>query len=382
MSKEIVFTNAKVVTRTAVVEGSVCIDNGQIVSVDEGASAVGSAEDFDGDYLLPGLIEIHTDTVEKHFAPRATVIWPAPLAALASHDNQIAGSGITTVLNALGVGDYKGRDERRHALHNTFSILNEARQSVLMRAEHFIHLRCEISDPDVLDILSPYFDKEIVRLISLTDHTPGERQWRDLKVFRKYNASFDWAQNDDVFDAFVKQRQDIQRRHAPKNSAAIAEICQARSIPLASHDDTTEEHVKMAVAAGATLSEFPCTVDAAKFAHRNKLKTIAGAPNVVRGGSMAGNASALDFAREGLLDILSSDYMPVSLVHAPFILHDKLDISLPDAVAMASGNVADALGFDDRGKITPGKRADLVRVTLAGDVPVVREVWRQGARVS
>lgn len=372
----------KLVTRTAVIEGSVCVDNGLIVSVDEGASAVGSAEDFAGDYLLPGLIEIHADTVEKHFAPRATVIWPAPLAAFASHDNQIAGSGITTVLNALGVGDYKGRDARRHALHATFSILKKFRQSALMRADHFIHLRCEISDPDVLDILTPYFDEDIVRLISVTDHTPGERQWRDLNVFRKYNASFDWTQNDEVFDAFVTERQNIQRQHAPKNTAAIAEICQARGIPLASHDDTTEEHVKIAVAAGATLSEFPCTVDAARLAHRNNLKTIAGAPNVVRGGSMAGNASALDFARQGLFDILSYDYMPVSLVHAPFILNDELGIPLPDAVAMASGNVADALGFHDRGEIAPGKRADLVRVTLAGDVPVVREVWRRGARVS
>ena len=251
-----------------------------------------------------------------------------------------------------------------------------------MRADHFIHLRCEISDPDVLDILTPYFDEDIVRLISVTDHTPGERQWRDLNVFRKYNASFDWTQNDEVFDAFVTERQNIQRQHAPKNTAAIAEICQARGIPLASHDDTTEEHVKIAVAAGATLSEFPCTVDAARLAHRNNLKTIAGAPNVVRGGSMAGNASALDFARQGLFDILSYDYMPVSLVHAPFILNDELGIPLPDAVAMASGNVADALGFHDRGEIAPGKRADLVRVTLAGDVPVVREVWRRGARVS
>ena len=389
MSKDFVLTNAKVVTRTAVIEGSVSVENGLITYIDEGASSSASASasatstvDFAGDYLLPGLIEIHTDNIEKHFAPRPTVIWPAPLAALASHDNQIAGSGITTVLNALGVGDYKGRAERRHALHATFGIVKEAQEKDLLRVEHFFHLRCEVSDPELLDIVTPYFDEPIVRLASLTDHTPGERQWRDLAKFRKYNANFEWSQDDEDFDAFIEERQNIQREHAPKNRAAVIKICQERGISLASHDDTTEEHVKMAVESGVTLSEFPCTVDAARLAHEKNLKIIAGAPNVVRGGSLAGNASALDFAKEDLLDILSSDYMPVSLAHAAFILHGKLGIPLPDAIAKASANVADALGFDDRGEITPGKRADLVRVKLGGDVPVVREVWRQGVRIN
>lgn len=389
MSRDLILSNARIVTRTAVIEGSVCVENGLIRSVDDGASTVSSTTpivDFAGDYLLPGLIEIHTDNVEKHFAPRPTVIWPAPMAALASHDNQIAGSGITTVLNALGVGDYKGRDARRHALHATFGIVKEAQGNDLLRAEHFFHLRCETSDPDLLEIVTPYFDEPTVRLASLTDHTPGERQWRDLATFRKYHANFEWSQNDEDFKAFIAERQSIQREHATKNRAAVAKICQERGISLASHDDTTEEHVNMAIESGVTLSEFPCTIDAAKLAHEHNLKVIAGAPNVVRGGSLAGNASALDFAKEDFLDILSSDYMPVSLAHAAFILNDKLGVTLPDAVAKASANVADALGFDDRGEIAPGKRADMVRVTLskneAGDVPVVREVWRQGVRIN
>ena len=112
------------------------------------------------------------------------------------------------------------------------------------------------------------------------------------------------------------------------------------------------------------------------------LKNIAGAPNVVRGGSLAGNASALDIARQELLDILSSDYMPMSLAYAAFILHDKLGIPVSDVSAKASSNVADAHGFDDHGETAPGKRADLVRVTLVKDVPVVGEIWRQGMRIN
>jgi alpha-D-ribose 1-methylphosphonate 5-triphosphate diphosphatase len=382
MSATFTITNAKVITRDAVVEGSISVENGLIASVDDGGSGAADAQNFDGDYLLPGLIEIHTDNVEKHFAPRPTVVWPEAMAAVASHDNQIAGSGITTVLNALGVGDYKGRKARFHALKATFEILRDAEKCKLLRADHLFHLRCEVSDPNLIEMVTPFFDETIVRLVSITDHTPGERQWRDLKTFRKYHSNYEWSLKDEDFDAFIGERRKIQSQCAAKNRQSISDMCKQRGIVIASHDDTTPEHVALGIKEGVTLSEFPCTMEAARLAHDHDLKIIAGAPNVVRGGSLVGNASALDFAAEGLLDILSSDYMPVSLAHAPFILHEKLGVPLPDAVAKVSCNVADALGFKDRGEIVSGKRADFVRVTLADGVPIVRAVWRQGRRVS
>ncbi|MDB3952558.1 alpha-D-ribose 1-methylphosphonate 5-triphosphate diphosphatase [Alphaproteobacteria bacterium] len=372
--------NAKVVTRDSVIDGPVHIKDGYIARVagDAGEATI----DFEGDYLLPGLIELHTDNVEKHFAPRATVVWPEAIAALASHDNQISGSGITTVLNALGVGDYKGRKARYHALQETFKILKEEEHTKLLRADHMFHLRCEVSDPNLIDLVTPFFDETIVRMVSITDHTPGERQWRDLEKFREYHTGFEWAVRDEDFNAFIAKRQEIQGQCAGPNRSKIAKMCSQKDIALASHDDTTPEHVAMGLEEGVTLSEFPCTMEAARLGHKNGLKIIAGAPNVVRGGSLAGNASALDYAEEGMLDILSSDYMPVSLVHAAFILHQKLGLTLPTAVAKISCNTADALGFGDRGEICEGKRADLVRVTMAGDVPVVRQVWREGERIN
>ncbi|MBL25162.1 MAG: phosphonate metabolism protein PhnM [Rhodospirillaceae bacterium] len=380
MTASFSITNAKVITRDSVVDGPVRVEDGCIAGI--GGDAGDTTLDFEGDYLLPGLIELHTDNVEKHFAPRATVVWPEAIAALASHDNQIAGSGITTVLNALGVGDYKGRKARYHALQATFQILKEAKHTKLLRADHMFHLRCEASDPNLLDLVAPFFDDTIVRLVSITDHTPGERQWRDLEKFREYHTGFEWAVRDEDFNAFIEKRREIQGEVAGPNRSKIAEMCKRQGVVLASHDDTTPEHVAMGLEEGVTLSEFPCTMEAARLAHKQGLKIIAGAPNVVRGGSLAGNASALDYAAEGMLDILSSDYMPVSLAHAAFILHQKLGLKLPEAVAKVSCNTADALGFDDRGEILEGKRADMVRISMAGDVPVVRQVWRQGRRVN
>ncbi|MEE2995867.1 MAG: alpha-D-ribose 1-methylphosphonate 5-triphosphate diphosphatase [Pseudomonadota bacterium] len=380
MTYSFAITNAKVVTRDSVIDGPVRVENGTIAGI--GGHSSDAELDFEGDYLFPGLIEIHTDNVEKHFAPRPTVVWPEAIAALASHDNQIAGSGITTVLNALGVGDYKGRKARYHALQATFKILKEAKHTKLLRADHMFHLRCEVSDPNLLDLLAPFFDQTIVRLVSITDHTPGERQWRDLKKFREYHTGFEWAVRDEDFNAFIEKRRKIQGECAAPNRAEIANMCKGKGIVLASHDDTTPEHVAMGLEEGVTLSEFPCTMEAARLAHKSGLKIIAGAPNVVRGGSLVGNASALDYANEGMLDILSSDYMPVSLAHAAFILHQNLGLTLPEAVAKISCNTADALGFTDRGEICEGKRADLVRITMADNVPVVRQVWRQGRRIN
>jgi alpha-D-ribose 1-methylphosphonate 5-triphosphate diphosphatase len=379
MNGDLIIANARVVTRTAEFEGGVRVENGAIAAVDEGRSGLRAACDFEGDYLLPGLVEMHTDNVEKHFTPRPGVIWPTPIAALLAHDTQIAGSGITTVLNAAAIGDYRDRDARPYVLPATFEALEQAHSENLLRAEHFLHTRCEVSDPKVLEILEPYVDSPLIRLMSVMDHTPGDRQWRDLDKFRSYTAYRNWT--DAEFDAFIEQRREIQRKHSKPNRRAIAALCRDRGLPLASHDDTTEEHVEVAVATGVTISEFPCSKAAAAAARKHGLRTLMGAPNVVRGQSQAGNASALEMAAEGLLDGLSSDYMPVSLLHAAFILCEKLDASLPDAVAKTSINNAEMLGLDDRGEVAEGKRADLVRVRVSGGVPIVRTVWREGSRI-
>ncbi|GAA0570538.1 alpha-D-ribose 1-methylphosphonate 5-triphosphate diphosphatase [Caenispirillum bisanense] len=380
MSQEMILTNARVVCRDRVIDGgTVVVRDGLIAEVAEGTSALPGALDLDGDYLLPGLIEMHTDNMEKHFVPRPGVLWPSPLAAVLGHDLQVAGAGITTVFDAISVGEYAEKGPRRNILAQSFAGVKHARAEGLTRADHFFHMRCEVSDPCVVEMFEPYAADPLVKLVSVMDHTPGQRQWTDVSKFVQYNKGENWSEQE-LADKLAFLR-DVQDKYAIRHRRIIVDLCRTHGIPLASHDDATEEHVAEAVADGVVIAEFPITMTAAVKAREAGLKTVMGAPNVVRGGSHSGNMSAVDCAREGQLDGLSSDYVPSSLLFAAFVMMETLAMPLNEAIAKVSANVADMVGLTDRGRIAPGLRADLVRVTHTEHTPVVREVWVTGKRV-
>jgi alpha-D-ribose 1-methylphosphonate 5-triphosphate diphosphatase len=220
-----------------------------------------------------------------------------------------------------------------------------------------------------------------LRLASLMDHTPGQRQFTTLESYRVYYQG-KTGMSDEDFEAFVGRRQEQAGRWSGNNRRQIADHCRAHDIVLASHDDATSDHVAEAAAQGVTLAEFPTTLEAAQASRDAGMKVLMGAPNVVRNGSHSGNISARALAGRGLLDVLSSDYVPFSLVHAAFVLAETLPGKLPGAVSLVATVPAETAGLHDRGVIEPGKRADLVRVKTFDDVPVVRSVWRQGQRVA
>ena len=213
------------------------------------------------------------------------------------------------------------------------------------------------------------------------DHTPGQRQFASLDQYRIFYQ--EWSGMSDAdFAAFVKQRQELAGDRSGVNRRIIAALCAERGIVLASHDDATAAHVAEAVDNGVQLAEFPTTIEAAAASHAAGLKILMGAPNIVRGGSHSGNIAARTLAEQGLLDVLSSDYFPFSLLHAAFVIAGDLDgMTVPAAIALVSLNPAQSAGLDDRGAILPGRRADLVRVHFDGEVPLVRTVWREGIRV-
>ncbi len=179
----------------------------------------------------------------------------------------------------------------------------------------------------------------------------------------------------------MAKRQQRMQEHSGRHRQTIVERSRQIGIPLASHDDTTAEHISEAVADGITIAEFPTSREAADLARRNGMTVIMGAPNLVRGGSHSGNISTEELSTAGLVDALSSDYVPASLLHSAFALHQRHGIELPGTIAMVSRTPASMVGLEDRGEIAVGKRADLIRVRLAGDVPVVRAAWRQGNRI-
>ena len=379
-----VFKNARLVLADEVVDGSVCIQDGKILSVDQGKANHTGGWDMQGDYLMPGFVEIHTDNFERHLMPRPKVQW-AEMPALLAHDAEIAAAGITTVFDALGVGDGDPDSLRGSTWDAVLDTLETCSQKDLLRADHHIHVRCELPAPNTIDLFEPFQGHPRLSLISLMDHTPGQRQWENIEVARiYYTGKKGWS--NEKFDRQIQLAEELQARYAQPHRQFFVDYCKTHGIALASHDDTTPAHVIQAHDEGAQVSEFPTTLLAAQTAHAHGMLIVMGGPNVVRGGSHSGNVSAADLARNGLLDILSSDYVPGSLLSAVVRLVDDEILDLPHAVSMVSHYAAKATGLNDRGQIATGLRADLIQVRLV-DLPdgkrhgVVKSVWREGMRV-
>ena len=377
-----IFSNARVVLADRVIErGWLAFADGRIADFGEGRARE-SSEDVGGDLLMPGLIELHTDHLEAHYVPRPKVFWD-PVAAVVSYDGQLATSGITTVLDSLRVWREDGAEEVDGRAGVLAAAITSARNADLLRAEHFLHLRCEIPMPSVVEEALELVDRPDVRLMSLMDHTPGQRQFRDEEKLRTYYRGKGGGRTDAELDKLFAQRFDFQKKYAEKNMREIVALAHSHNIPLASHDDTTLENVTDAIRDKVSVAEFPTTMEAAQGLHQAGIHILMGAPNVVRGGSHSGNIAAVDLAREGLLDIMSSDYIPSSLLMAALQLPKHVPaIDLSVAVRTVTKNAAEAVGLNDRGEIIAGKRADVIRVHVAHDLPVVRSVWREGHRVA
>lgn len=379
MTTEQVLTNARIILEDQVITGSIVTSAGLITEISDSVSKTG--EDMQGDYLLPGLVELHTDHLETHYSPRPGVRWDT-MSAIQAHDAQIATSGITTVFDCLRLGSDEESGFARGEMRDLADAIKAAQLQERLRAEHLLHLRCEVPCADVLDQFSDFEGDPQVRLASLMDHAPGQRQFQQLEQYilfykRKRGMS------DEAFDAFVERRMEASARYSATHRDTLAARCAELGITVASHDDATIAHVEEAQGHGVRLAEFPTSLEAAHASHAAGMSVLMGAPNVVRGSSHSGNIAARDLAEQGVLDVLSSDYVPLSLLHAPFVLSDTIEgLSLPEAIAMVSATPARTVGLKDRGRIAVGLRADLVRVQRNDGVPISRAVWRQGRRIA
>ena len=380
--------NAEIVLPDRVQRGWVRLEDGRIDAIGEGdvpravlpAAGEGRRVDLRGAVLRPGLVELHRGHLETHYIPRPKVRWH-PLGAVLAYDAQIAASGITTVFDSLRAGSDIDGGGLGGELFELAEAIDAARQDDLLRAEHRTHLRCEIPAPDVVEMVERFCERYPVDLLSLMDHTPGQRQFRDLEKYFVYARRS--GKSTEELKALTALRMETGAERAARNRPPLVALARRHGIALASHDDTTLADVAQSVEERVGIAEFPTTHEAAAESHARGVRVMMGAPNLVRGGSQSGTVAAAELARHGLLDILSSDYVPGSLLLAAFDLPERVPgITLPQAIATVTANPARATGLDDRGVIAPGQRADLVHVTLAGGVPVVRQVWRQGRRVA
>ncbi len=376
---EHVYKNASVVLPTETIAGTVVVRDGVITDVSSTPTMV-PGEDLDSNYLIPGLVELHTDHLEQHYHPRPGVTWPA-VSAVMAHDAQIVASGITTVYDALRAGTFDPADLSARYAVVLLKAIETAQANGNLRAAHFIHLRCEIPCEDTTQAAQLISLAGQIHLISIMDHTPGARQFVSLDKFKQYHVGKN-AMSPARMDDYIQERRDLQSKYAATNKRSILALAKDLQIKLASHDDATVAHVTEAIADGVSIAEFPTTGAAAAAAHANGLAVLMGAPNVVRGGSHSGNISAAEVAANGHLDVLSSDYVPCSLLAAVFALADQVEgFELHDALRLVTLNPAKAAGLFDRGAIEIGRRADLVQVAKNGDQHMVRRVWREGQRV-
>ena len=373
------FKNAQVVTEEESFLGSVLVRDGAIVAVDRGAG--GTGEDLDGDVLMPGVIDLHTDNLEKHFFPRPNIDWN-PVSAAVTHDGCCLSVGVTTVFDSLSIGSFNPAVARNH--DNMLRLVDgvlAARDAGMLKGEHRLHWRCETPADDLPDRLEQLAGHPLTSLFSLMDHTPGQRQYRNLE---KHLAN--WSANgmtDQAIDTRMAEIRDRQGRNAVKHRKLVAEIARDRHTPLASHDDEDAAHIDEAADLGATVAEFPVTVEAARRARERGMIVVMGGPNLIRGGSYSGNVPAADLAQADLLDAFASDYVPRSLIECAFALTaERFGWSLAKAAALVTAGPARAAQMEDRGVIARGRRADLVRVRVAGGLPVIRGVWVEGARAA
>jgi alpha-D-ribose 1-methylphosphonate 5-triphosphate diphosphatase len=379
MKKEIVFTNGRIVTPGEVFTGILRAVDGVIQEMGPGQIRCSPSVDLEGDYLIPGLIELHTDALERHFVPRPGVRWPETAAVL-SHDAAIMAAGITTVFDALALGDTKENSERILELDSMAGSVKAARAHGLLRVDHFLHLRCEVCYPDVVSLFRSFDGEPLVKMVSLMDHTPGQRQFTRLEKFLQYYQG-KYSLSDGEAEELIRRRKENQKKFSRAHRETIVGLCRGRGLPLASHDDTTLQHVQEAASEGVVISEFPTTLEAARAARESGLVILMGAPNMVMGRSHSGNVSALELARSGLLDILSSDYVPSSLLHGAFLLHRELGWGLPEAVKLITLNPARVAHLEDRGALEGGRQADLIRVREHGRTPIIQGVWRMGEKI-
>ena len=373
------FVNARLVLPDAVEEAALAVEDGCIAGID-GAGA-GAEIDCGGDILMPGIVDVHTDHVETHVHPRSTVQW-AFLPALMAHDAVVIAGGTTTVFDSLCVGASMKRPERREILLPLIEALEAGVQAGAFRADHLLHLRCEISDPDTPQLTRDALHHPLAKLVSVMDHTPGDRQSPDLERWFRH-----MLHELEIDEAEGRARtQELLERSARIGAAVRAEViaaAAAHGVPVMSHDDRTEAQVDQAHGEGIAVSEFPTTVEAARRARSLGLANVAGAPNYLRGGSQSGNVAVRELLSLGLVDALASDYVPRSLLDFAFRLaaDDSLPHDLPAAVRLVTDAPARLAGLADRGRLEPGLRADLVRVAVMDGQPVVRGVWREGVQV-
>jgi alpha-D-ribose 1-methylphosphonate 5-triphosphate diphosphatase len=367
-------THAKIVLAEQIVEdGALLIEDGTIAAINPQGPVSGAEVDLRGAVLLPGLVDLHCDALEKEVEPRPNVRFPIEF-ALREADKRNALSGVTTPFHALSfAGEELGVRNNDVAGEIARTIRRHADQ---LTVDHRVHCRYEMTDPHGVEIVLGLMEEGASDLVSFMDHTPGQGQFREPGAYESYLRNT-YGKSEKEARQLVAQK-GLNRPEADTRVERLAEGARIHGIPLASHDDDSPERIRWLRRLNGRISEFPINLETARAAREMGIRTMFGAPNVLRGESQSGSMRALEGVGHGVIDILCSDYHPGTLLPALCRIAEESSWSLPEAVALATTNPAQAVPLHDRGTIEVGKRADLIAVHGMDPYPDVVGVWVNG----
>jgi alpha-D-ribose 1-methylphosphonate 5-triphosphate diphosphatase len=369
--------NARIVLEDEVLENaSLMITDGEISAINPVSTADAKIIDLAGKLLMPGMIDLHCDALEKEVEPRPNVFFPLDFAC-AQADKRNAAAGITTVYHSLSFANDELGVRNNEMAASVARAVHEWHPHGLV--DNRVHCRYEITDEFALPILKQLLKEQSMHLVSMMDHTPGQGQFKDLAAYRDY-LTRNYKKTADEVDVIVERKVEAAAG-AFERMQSLAEAAHAAGISVASHDDDSAERVVTMKGIGADISEFPINMEAAKAAKEAGMATIFGAPNILRGKSQSGSMKAIDAIHEGLADILCADYAPAALIVSVLRVSELTNLGLPAAVRLVTANPAKAAKLHDRGTIEVGKRADLIAVALPGGLPQVSNVWVNGCEV-
>ncbi|CAH0124786.1 Alpha-D-ribose 1-methylphosphonate 5-triphosphate diphosphatase [Peribacillus sp. Bi96] len=333
-----------------------------------------------GGYVTPGFIDLHSDYIEHMTAPRPTSLMNFHL-SLRETEKELITHGITTMFHSLSL--YKSTEYAYKPIRepeNVRKLIDLIDQTHKMKhlVRHRFHARYEIDNLEDIDSLKEYVSEKKVHLVSFMDHTPGQGQYRHLEIYRNTLRGYN-DYSDEAIDVMIRTHQ-VKEKLTIERMKEIALLARENNIAVASHDDDSIEKLELVHSFGTSISEFPITLEIARKAHDMGMYTIAGAPNVLLGGSHSGNLSASEAIQDGSIDILCSDYYPAALLHSMFELVENHGMDLVDMFKLVTINPAKAVKMEDEiGSIHEGKKADILIIEkISGDFPVITTVIVDG----
>ncbi len=384
MAERFLLTNARIVTPEAVIDGgTVAIEDGLIAEVSTRSyPAAPEVRDLGGRLLLPGIVDLHNDALEKEIAPRPRASFERDFALL-HLDRKLAAAGVTTEFHAVYFANRDDIGRKVEYAGEVAAVVAALRNSPHATIDNQVLHRLDVRTPHALEALFDALPLATVPFVSINDHVPGQGQFNDLTAYRAYARSFiSGTPTEEEVDAAIVARMARAAETEAFARAMLDQIVAAgrqHAMILCSHDDDTAERVDLMGDIGCTIAEFPLTYAAATRARERGMLIAMGAPNVMQGRSLSNNASALDLLAHGLVDILVADYHASSLLASVFLIVARGLADLPTATRLVSATPARAVGMYDRGAIAPGLRADLIVIEEHGGLPIVAATLLRGA---